>query len=214
MKKAGGTLFSYFQPSSSAPGPKQPPTTPKASKTKVSKTTTPASEKRPRKGSVLIGGDEAVSPGLLVWAKMEGHPWWPGMVTPHPPGALGRVLRGKKCPEVHVQFFGRPPTRGWVPVKHLEVLTQGSVGQHQEEEVGFEEAMQEAGEAIGLTLKARLEDLVVDIPSEDEQEEGKGGNQENVEPMDATPSRRKRLRPLSEDDDDSDSEIGVRKVSC
>lgn len=58
-----------------------------------------------------------------------------------------------------------------------------------------------------LSPEDRLE-LVVDIPSEASEDE-----QENIEPMDATPSGRKRPRPHTESEEDSDSEIGVRKVS-
>lgn len=203
MKK-GGTLFSYFQPTSNGRGPKQSPKTPKA---KAKKATSPASGKKARKG--FGGGDTAVSSGLLVWAKMEGHPWWPAMVTPHSLGDSDRVLRGKKCLEAHVQFFGQPPTRGWVPVTNIESLTEATITHHQENEEGFVEAIKGAKEALGLSLKARLE-LVVDIPSEGEEE---GGNQENVEPMEVSSSGRKRPCPLPGSDEDSDDEIGVRKVS-
>ncbi len=135
------------------------------------------------------------------------------MVTPHPPGETGQLLRGKKCPEAHIQFFGRPPTRGWVPVNAQQVLTEDTIGRHREDEEGFMEAVQGAREAIGLSPQARLEGLMVDIPSEGEEEgEREGGNQENIEPMDATPSGRKRPRPMPGSDEDSDSEIGVRRV--
>ena len=69
---------------------------------------------------------ELVSPWLLTWAKMEGHPWWPAMVSPHPstgevwrrPG--GRRREGEGGGEmVHVQFFGQPPTRGWVSIRYV-----------------------------------------------------------------------------------------------
>lgn len=54
--------------------------------------------------------------GELVWAKLQDFPWWPGMICKHP--------RSKKVldvanSEVHVQFFGDPPTRDWVLKKYV-----------------------------------------------------------------------------------------------
>ena len=67
-----------------------------------------------------------------------------------------------------------------------------------------------------LAPEARLR-LIVSIPSDDEEvmESGRGmdeDDQENVEPMEVIPSGQKRPRPLA-DSDDSDAEIGVRKVN-
>lgn len=45
----------------------------------------------------------------LVWAKLEGYPWWPALVC-HSPGE-NVFLKNNK---IHVQFFDEPPTRGWV----------------------------------------------------------------------------------------------------
>uniref|UniRef100_I3JU46 DNA mismatch repair protein n=1 Tax=Oreochromis niloticus TaxID=8128 RepID=I3JU46_ORENI len=53
------------------------------------------------------------SAGALVWAKMEGHPWWPCMVVPQP--LTGQQMRGHgRDQRIHVHFFDEPPTRGWV----------------------------------------------------------------------------------------------------
>ena len=126
MKKATGglsnSLFSYFKPvqkaddkSPAANAKKKPPKTPFGSKSTNKTKTSPPSRQRKEGDSVLVEGSTPLSNGLLVWAKMDGHPWWPSMVTPHPTSS--KFLRGKKSPEAHVQFFGQPPTRGWVPVK-------------------------------------------------------------------------------------------------
>lgn len=45
----------------------------------------------------------------ILWAKLEGHPWWPGLVCNHP--TQGVFQHKDKC---HVQFFGEPPSRAWV----------------------------------------------------------------------------------------------------
>ncbi|XP_026882910.2 DNA mismatch repair protein Msh6 [Electrophorus electricus] len=56
--------------------------------------------------------------GHLIWAKLEGHPWWPCMVVPHP--LSGQQMRGRgQDQRVHVHFFDEPPTRGWVRTKYI-----------------------------------------------------------------------------------------------
>ncbi|XP_030628388.1 DNA mismatch repair protein Msh6 [Chanos chanos] len=64
------------------------------------------------------------SGGSLVWAKLEGHPWWPCMVVPQP--LSGEQIRGSgKNQRLHVHFFDEPPTRGWVSMKYIREY-QGS----------------------------------------------------------------------------------------
>lgn len=64
------------------------------------------------------------SAGALVWAKLEGHPWWPCMVVPQP--VSGQQMRGRgKSQRLHVHFFDEPPTRGWVSTKYIREY-QGS----------------------------------------------------------------------------------------
>ncbi|KAM9848166.1 DNA mismatch repair protein Msh6 isoform 1-T1 [Aulostomus maculatus] len=58
------------------------------------------------------------SAGALVWAKLEGHPWWPCMVVPQP--LTGQQMRGRgQAQRIHVHFFDEPPTRGWVSTKYI-----------------------------------------------------------------------------------------------
>nr|XP_046257364.1 DNA mismatch repair protein Msh6 [Scatophagus argus] len=62
--------------------------------------------------------------GALVWAKLEGHPWWPCMVVPQP--LSGQQMRGSgRNQRIHVHFFDEPPTRGWVSTKYVREY-QGS----------------------------------------------------------------------------------------
>ena len=92
---AQGTLFSYF------------------GKTKKSEGPTAINEETWTK-----------QPGELVWARMEGRPWWPGMLTKHPVQKIMMRSSGKNDQECHVQFFASPswaPTRGccWVPTRYI-----------------------------------------------------------------------------------------------
>lgn len=62
--------------------------------------------------------------GSLVWAKLEGHPWWPCMVVPQP--LSGQQMRGRgKDQRIHVHFFDEPPTRGWVSTKYIREYLGG-----------------------------------------------------------------------------------------
>ncbi|KAI5108601.1 DNA mismatch repair protein Msh6 [Silurus meridionalis] len=56
--------------------------------------------------------------GDLVWARLEGHPWWPCMVVPQP--LSGQQMRGRgQDQRVHVHFFDEPATRGWVRKQYI-----------------------------------------------------------------------------------------------
>ncbi|KAM6916671.1 DNA mismatch repair protein Msh6 [Xenentodon cancila] len=66
----------------------------------------------------------SLSAGALVWARLEGHPWWPCMVVPQP--LTGQQMRGRgRDQRIHVHFFDEPPTRGWVRTKCIREY-QGS----------------------------------------------------------------------------------------
>ncbi|NP_001394291.1 DNA mismatch repair protein Msh6 isoform 17 [Homo sapiens] len=116
------------------------------------------------------------SPGDLVWAKMEGYPWWPCLVYNHP--FDGTFIREKgKSVRVHVQFFDDSPTRGWVSKRLLKPYT-GSKSKEAQKGGHFYSAkpeilraMQRADEALNKDKIKRLELAVCDEPSEPEEEE-------------------------------------------
>lgn len=97
---------------------------------KVNSKKTPA--KPPSKTQAIAGhaklfGEKAVttkerkqspvfSAGSLVWAKMEGHPWWPCMVVPQP--LSGQQMRGRgRDQRLHVHFFSH--TSGFFLLMYL-----------------------------------------------------------------------------------------------
>ena len=59
--------------------------------------------------------------GDLVWSKIQGHAWWPSMVSYEPNKAVyfQSSGKGKGCYKYHVQFFGDEPQRGWVSDKSM-----------------------------------------------------------------------------------------------
>ncbi|XP_070560796.1 zinc finger CW-type PWWP domain protein 1-like isoform X2 [Ptychodera flava] len=63
--------------------------------------------------------------GSLVWARMQGFPWWPGMLEEDPDTECfyetdGASLYPKKY---HVVFFGDKVSRAWVSSNNVEAFT-------------------------------------------------------------------------------------------
>ncbi|CAH6778077.1 DNA mismatch repair protein Msh6 [Phodopus roborovskii] len=133
---------------------------------------------RPRRSAALAAPDSSCdfSPGDLVWAKMEGYPWWPCLVYNHP--FDGTFIRKKgKSVRVHVQFFDDSPTRGWVSKRLLKPYT-GSKSKDAQKGGHFYSskseilrAMERADDALNKDKVKRLELAVCDEPSEPEEDE-------------------------------------------
>ncbi|XP_048793055.1 DNA mismatch repair protein Msh6 isoform X2 [Lagopus muta] len=146
------------------------------------------------------GVSNVYSPGDLVWAKMEGYPWWPCLIYNHP--TEGTIVRGKgSSSRIHVQFFDVSPTRGWVSIKYLrpykgssdrEVLKGGMFYSTKPE---IKKAMELADDAMSKDKPKRLELAVCSEPSDAEEAE--------EEEMEMSGS-------ASGDSDDSNSEEDVK----
>ncbi|RXN01763.1 DNA mismatch repair protein Msh6 [Acipenser ruthenus] len=152
----------------------------------------PARPSKPASGQTGVGklfGDKKKTPGTteskttcqfkpgdLVWAKLEGHPWWPCLVYNHPKTA--ELLRGKgKAQRIHVQYFDVPPMRGWVSVKYVKPY-QGSGASSAKVGGVFFSGRPEIRRAVDLADSAmkddtekRLQLAVCVEPSDDEDEE-------------------------------------------
>ncbi|XP_038607513.1 DNA mismatch repair protein Msh6 [Tachyglossus aculeatus] len=131
------------------------------------------------------------SPGDLVWAKMEGYPWWPCLVYDHPTD--GTFLRGEgKALRVHVQFLDDRPTRGWVSKRLLKPYTGSSCKEAQKGGVFFsakpeiQRGMRLADDALGKDKSERLSLAVCDEPSEAEEEEEEDEEEEDEEEAEAS----------------------------
>ncbi|XP_038592702.1 DNA mismatch repair protein Msh6 [Micropterus salmoides] len=130
---AEADLPSSIEKSNSSPK-EQAKQTPQQQPAKTNKVK-PKSNSKPAKGGFnKLFGDKAsttkerstctLNAGALVWAKLEGHPWWPCMVVPQP--LTGQQMRGRgRDQRIHVHFFDEPPTRGWVSTKYVREY-QGS----------------------------------------------------------------------------------------
>ncbi|NXN93064.1 MSH6 protein, partial [Rhinopomastus cyanomelas] len=116
------------------------------------------------------------SPGDLVWAKMEGYPWWPCLVYNHPTERTTVRGRGKSA-RLHVQFFDDSPTRGWVSIKYVRPYKGSSDrealkgGMFYSTKPEIKRAMALADDAMGKEKTKRLELAVCNEPSDTEEEE-------------------------------------------
>lgn len=128
------TLFSYFTKTPKSKKPSSPICGETAEKKKKNH-----SPKEGAKGFSPISGEKATTPAIksplhqtngeacsetvehcgILWAKLEGHPWWPSLICNHP--TEGVYERGDEC---HVQFFGEPPSRAWVKRRYGTIVSK------------------------------------------------------------------------------------------
>ena len=118
------TLFSYFTKTPKSKTPPSPVCGETAEKKKNNspkegakgfspingeKAATKKDKNSPKRSNVKSSSPEKIELCGILWAKLEGHPWWPSLICNHP--TLGVYKRNDEC---HVQFFGEPPSRAWV----------------------------------------------------------------------------------------------------
>ncbi|XP_035177058.1 DNA mismatch repair protein Msh6 isoform X1 [Oxyura jamaicensis] len=191
-----------------------------------------AAEKGRRHGAAA-GVSCDYSPGDIVWAKMEGYPWWPCLIYNHP--TEGTIVRGKgKATRIHVQFFDDSPTRGWVSLKYLRPYKGSSDGETQKGGMFYstkpeiKKAMELADSAMSKDKTKRLELAVCSEPSDTEEEEVEmeqssesasgdsddpnseedvKGNKRLMSKGSATKAKRRRVLDSDSDYDGSDAEF-------
>ncbi|XP_064652331.1 DNA mismatch repair protein Msh6-like [Lineus longissimus] len=155
------SLFSFFSPKSKT----ELATNNNNNVVEAKGHTTPPKPKQPECGFQV---------GDLVWAKLEGYPWWASMVCNHPTKEIFHQPGIR--PEIHVQFFDDPPTRGWVQSKYVKPFVgldnidcrAGGLFfcRDQQQQTGATEC----NNAMAMSREDRLA-MVLDILSEDEEEE-------------------------------------------
>ncbi|XP_030829946.1 DNA mismatch repair protein Msh6 [Strongylocentrotus purpuratus] len=186
------TLFSYF---SKLPGKKTEKTSPKAGdKAETDKSVSPkenAKEKLstspPSKSkSEITNGHQTFAPGDLVWARLEGYPWWPSLVCNHPTLEKCTKKEGRKG-LVHVQFFDDPPSRAWISDKFIEGYNGSRAKECQfgckfhTTKPDVRRGMDQADEALKKDREERMELVVCQVPSEDEEDEEEEEDEMEVE---------------------------------
>ncbi|XP_023653431.2 uncharacterized protein [Paramormyrops kingsleyae] len=101
-------------------------------------------------------------PGSLVWAQLQGYPWWPAMTESDPDSKSIFLFNNiDRFPsKYHVTFFGDPVTRAWMPsckVKSFETFSETTalkMGKSFKKKL--HEAIRMAKHAQDLSLKSRL----------------------------------------------------------
>ncbi|CAG0914143.1 unnamed protein product [Notodromas monacha] len=102
--------------------------------------------------------------GDLVWGKLEGYPWWPAIVVPHPT-AGAHYRRG----ELHVQFFEEKPSRAWVKYRFVQRFIGDVTGPVTSvPDPAWKKALAEANDALSKTKKQR-EELMREFPPSDDE---------------------------------------------
>ncbi|XP_063239704.1 DNA mismatch repair protein Msh6 [Bacillus rossius redtenbacheri] len=206
------TLFSFFSKSPSvnkSSNPKEGDGSPGIRKRERSPGKSDEDRKTPKK----INNGPRVND--VVWARLDGHPWWPGLVTNDPKG--GPFVRAG---EVHVQFFDRPPSRAWVRRRAVEAFRSGDDKPCPKKDAEkWRASCREAVSALRLPLADRNE-LVVDFARIEREEpagtavsadEGEGDvDKENVSADPETPVSKKR-KVLAYDSEDSGDEYKPKK---
>ncbi|XP_063678048.1 uncharacterized protein DDB_G0284459-like isoform X2 [Bolinopsis microptera] len=104
----------------------------------------------------------AYSLGSLVWGKMQGYPWWPGMIDNDP---LTRTFYYKHAnsqlpDKYHVTFFGIQATRAWIGKKFIKVYNPDDKEDQlkydqRKSGKGMREAIAMANQAFHLELNDR-----------------------------------------------------------
>ncbi|XP_048590320.1 DNA mismatch repair protein Msh6-like [Nematostella vectensis] len=158
------TLFSYFTkvPANKSPNAGDRPETNDKTSPK-GKAKTPETKKEVKTSTKANDSHVFVQKICdVVWAKMEGHPIWPAIVCNHP-----KLNIHARSNEYHVQFFGEPPSRGWVKKTLIQPFVKGeNKGGHS---LAIRAAVEQAEKALALSSTER-EGLICCIPSDEESE--------------------------------------------
>lgn len=155
--------------------------------------------------------------GDLVWAKLDGFPWWPSLICLHP---VKKVE--KEGGKVHVQFFDNPPTRSWIHMKfvrpYLNSQSFETLGVSKPRDCNWEKACQEADSALTSSNEERLKLVVELLPSDEENsmsEEStpKTTGNKSKKSEGPKPKRRRILATANSDDELSEEEYKPEKIA-
>ena len=177
------TIFNYFvksptgstTPSRSSAAPASSPsfaspsanTTPRRAALTPSNNDTPKLKVKRGVSKTPIPPKEGYELGSIVWAKLDGFPWWPSLVCLHP---VKKVE--KEGGKIHVQFFDNPPTRSWIHMKFARPYTGSqnfdSLGVSKPKDSDWDHGCKEADNALAMSVDERLKLVVELLPSDDE----------------------------------------------
>ncbi|KAH7953162.1 hypothetical protein HPB49_005420 [Dermacentor silvarum] len=129
----------------------------------------------------------------LVWAKLEGYPYWPAMVSA-PPGEGAFVKKHATQPSVHVQFFDSSPSRAWVKLRLTKPFTGVGDPAAHSSDPRWTRGVSEAEKALALDPG----DRVALLPVTDGSAAGNSTDEEDEQP---SPKRRRLISDSSSEDE-------------
>lgn len=131
------------------------------------------------------GGGAVASLHAVVWAKLEGHPYWPALVCGRSEGAP--FVRAGPPPSVHVRFFDSPPSRAWVKLRLTKPFTGPRHPQvpAQLSRAGWAQGVAQAERALAMEPRERA----TLFPPHEEEQAGDGGSSESGDEDDEDEAR-------------------------
>jgi len=155
-------------------------------------------------------GSGSFEAGSLVWAKLQGYPWWPGVLCMHKE-KLERKMEGVR--ELNVWFLGED-SRSWVAKSMIRMWGMEVDRTGGEEDEMWRKGLELAEGAVDLTQEERLKKLLYSEEDE-ESERNESDNEsdtEDTKEKNKSPAK-KRRRIMVDSDSDSDEEtFEVEKI--
>ena len=152
------------------------------------------------KMNVEVSVDQVKKEGCLLWAKIRGYSYWPGIVTVDPMDGL-TISESSKTPKVHVHFLGYSNMRGWVELSNIlqyegkasydQMAAKCSKSRHKDffptkkYQRLFDKAAQKAEEVMQIPQEKRLKSLgliYVLVDNDDNNSNGSSANS-NATPL-------------------------------
>jgi len=150
--------------------------------------------------------------GSLVWAKLQGYPWWPGLLFMHK-GMLERKVEGQR--ELNVWFLGEN-SRSWVAKSMVRVWGQEVDRSQGEADKLWRKGLKEAEEAVELTQEERLAKMLPEEEETESEEESEDEDEETKESetkIKSPPKKRRRIVMAEDSDSESEDEkFEVEKI--
>jgi len=147
----------------------------------------------------LKKGSGSFTEGSLVWAKLQGYPWWPGILCMHK-DKLERKVEGVR--EFNVWFLGED-SRSWVPKSMLRLWGMEVDRTGGEEDELWRKGLELAEETTDLTQQERLEKF---FPTEEEEEEGDENDKSEDDERIKSPAKKRRRIIVADSDSESEEE--------
>jgi len=147
-------------------------------------------------------GSGSFEEGNLVWAKLQGYPWWPGILCMHKE-RLERKVEGVR--EFNVWFLGED-SRSWVPKSMIRLWGMEVDRTGGEEDELWKKGLELAESTADLSQEERLEKF---FPAEDEESEG---DAEDDDKDTKSPLKKRRRIIMADSESEEEETFEVEKI--